>query len=45
MKQKSEEKTSTKSPTAAESKVKEDQRNVDDWTKQGNATPAFNGDH
>ena len=40
---KSEEKT--KSPTAAESKVIEDEKNLNDWTKQGNAVPAFNDKH
>ena len=45
MKQKSEEKTNTKSPSGAESKVIEDKKNLDDWTKQGNATPAFSNEH
>jgi hypothetical protein len=43
MKVKSEEKT--KSPTAAESKVIEDEKNLNDWTKQGNAGSNFNDKH
>lgn len=33
-----------KSPTAAESKVRYDKLNLDDWGKQGNATAAFHHD-
>lgn len=34
-------KVTKKSPTAAESKTKEDKKDLDDWGKQGNATAAF----
>jgi len=34
-------KVNKKSPTAAESKAKEDKKDLDDWGKQGNVTSAF----
>merc|ERR1712046_136977 len=35
-------KQASASPTAAESKAIEDKKELDDWGKQGNVTPAFN---
>lgn len=38
-------KSEVASPTAAESKKREDKINVDNWAKQGNLTPAHNKNH
>ena len=35
-------KQASASPTAAEMKAIEDKKELDDWGKQGNVTPAYN---